>query len=54
MFAFFNVGLLCIEIILIASWIMYPNDNLVTAIVIFGILLVSLESFRRFLKKRVK
>ena len=51
MFAFFNLGLLSIEIILIVSWLIHPTDALVTIIVIVGIILASMESFRRFMKK---
>ena len=54
MFAIINLGLLCIEVILIVAWLLNPENNYEVAIVILGILLIIMESFRRFLIKEHK
>lgn len=54
MFAIFNLGLLSIEILLLIAWLIQPSDNYVVALVINGIFLICMESFRRFLRKNRK
>jgi len=51
MFAIINLGLLCIEIILIVAWLLDPKESYISVIVILGILLAILESYRKFLIK---
>jgi hypothetical protein len=51
MFAILNLGLLCIEIILIVAWFLDPKESYISVIVILGVLLAIMESYRRFLIK---
>ncbi len=54
LFAVINLGILSIEILLVAAWFINPEGNYETAIVVLGVLLIIMESYRRFLIKEHK
>jgi hypothetical protein len=54
LFAVINLGILSIEILLVAAWFINPEGNYEAAIVVLGVLLIIMESYRRFLIKEPK